>query len=114
MYGWEGWLYDSSNSAAIKLRIAQKTIDQSSRQSPSYNEIPIDLRGKMPVTKAKVANMSSNNASMAPMTKMAEHLIFLQLKEEALTRRRVQAKLLSQRRRKDRHLKYQCREGQFF
>ena len=94
--------------AAIKLRIAQKSIDQSSRQSPSYNEIPIDLR-KMPVTKAKVANMS-NNASMAPMTKMAERLIFLQMDIEASTRRRVQAKLLSQRRRKDRHLKYQYRD----
>ena len=54
-----------------------------------------------------------NNESMAPMTKMAARILKREMDMEESTRRRAQAKLLSQRRRKARHLKYQYRD-QFF
>jgi len=67
---------------------------------------------KIPSNKTKVANML-NNESMVPMTKMAARILKREMDMEESTRRRAQAKLLSQRRRKARHLKYQYRD-QFF
>ena len=92
------------------LLLRDKTENLSQETSPHSQEIP--SHPHRPANKAKVANMW-NNESMLPMTKMAARILKREMDIEESTRRRAQAKLLSQRRRKDRHLKYQYRD-QFF